>query len=296
MIRKAVIPAAGFGTRFLPASKAQPKEMLPIVDTPTIQYVVEEAVAAGIRDILVIVGRGKRAIEEHFDRNFELESELKAKGKTKELEAIRRISSLANIHFVWQKELNGLGDAISYAQDHVGNEPFAILLGDTIVDSPTPVTRQLIDLFDRYQESVVAVEAVERSKVSRYGVLKAKPVAKQLFLVEDFVEKPTIEEAPSNLVIAGRYVLTPEIFDCIARTRRGKNNEIQLTDAMRLLVKTRAMYALRFNGARYDIGSKLDFLKTNILFGLKQKELAAPLRAFLRQVSVQSCQKAGRKR
>ena len=283
MIRKAVIPAAGFGTRFLPATKAQPKEMLPIVDTPTIQYVVEEAVASGIRDILIIVGRGKRAIEEHFDRNFELESELEAKGKIKELEAMRRISSLANIHYVWQKELNGLGDAISYARDHVGNEPFAVLLGDTIVDSPKPVTRQLIGLFERYQESVVAVEAVERSKVSRYGVLKAQPVSKQLFLVEDFVEKPSVEDAPSNLVIAGRYVFTPEIFDCIARTRRGKNNEIQLTDAMRLLVKSRAMYALRFNGTRYDIGSKLDFLKTNILFGLKQKELAEPLRAFLRQ-------------
>ena len=282
MIRKAVIPAAGFGTRFLPATKSQPKEMLPIVDTPTIQYVVQEAVAAGIRDILMVIGKGKRAIEEHFDRSFELEAELAAKGKTAELQAIRRISEMANIHFVWQKELRGLGDAVLCARDHVGNEPFAVLLGDTVMDGPRPVIRQLMDVFDRYQESVVAVEAVERAKVSRYGVIKGRRVGDGLYLVEDFVEKPTPAEAPSNLVIASRYVLTPDIFGFLDKTGRGKNNEIQLTDAMRAMVKARAMYALRFEGTRYDIGNKLDFIKTNLIFGLKQPDMARDLRAFVR--------------
>ena len=282
MIRKAVIPAAGFGTRFLPATKSQPKEMLPVVDTPVIQYVVEEAAAAGIRDILMIIGRGKRAIEEHFDRNLELEAELEAKHRAAEAAAIRRISHLANIHFVWQKELKGLGDAIAHARDHVGREPFAVLLGDTILDARKPATRQLMDVFERYQEPVVAVEEVEWSKVSRYGVLDATRMTDSLYLVKDFIEKPTRAEAPSNLAIAGRYVFTPEIFDCLAQIGRGKNNEIQLTDAMRLLVRTRAMYALRFAGTRYDVGNKLDFIKTNVVFGLKQKDLAKDLRAFLR--------------
>jgi UTP--glucose-1-phosphate uridylyltransferase len=284
MIRKAVIPAAGFGTRFLPASKSQPKEMLPIVDTPTIQYVVEEAAQAGIRDILMVIGKGKRAIEEHFDRNFELEAELEAKGKKAELRMIRRISDLANIHFVWQKELRGLGDAVACARDHVGGEPFAVLLGDTVMDGPRPVIRQLMDVFDRYQESVVAVEAVERSKISRYGCIDGRRVADNLYLLKDFVEKPTPAEAPSNLVIAGRYVFTPDIFDHIERIGRGKNNEIQLTDAMRQLVQARAMYALKFDGCRHDIGNKLDFLKTNILFGLKQPDLERELRSFIRSL------------
>lgn len=285
MIRKAVIPAAGFGTRFLPATKSQPKEMLPIVDTPTIQYVVEEAVASGITDILMVIGKGKRAIEEHFDRNWELESELAAKGQTETLARIRRISELANIHFVWQKELRGLGDAVLCARDHVGNEPFAVLLGDTVMDGGRkPVTRQLLDVFERYQESVVAVEEVERAKVSRYGVIKGTSVTEKLYLLEDFVEKPAPEEAPSNLVIASRYVLTPDIFSFLGKTTRGKNNEIQLTDAMRQLVRSRAMYALRFDGVRYDIGNKLDFIKTNLIFGLKQKDLAKPLREFVRSL------------
>lgn len=282
MIRKAIIPAAGFGTRFLPAAKSQPKEMLPIVDTPVIQYVVEEAAAAGIRDILMIIGKGKRAIEEHFDRNFELESELAEKGKAAELEAIRRISNLANIHFVWQKELNGLGDALRYARDHVGQEPFAVLLGDTLIDSRPGVTRQLMDIYDRYQESVVALEEVPRAKVSRYGVIAGKPVNRHLYLVEDFIEKPSVAEAPSNLAIAGRYVFTPEIFTYLEDQAAGKNDEIQLTDAMRRMVKTRAMYGLRFDGTRYDLGNKLDFLKTNIIFGLQRKDLGRDLRAFLK--------------
>ncbi len=285
MIRKAVIPAAGFGTRFLPAAKSQPKEMLPIVDTPTIQYVVEEAVASGITDILMIIGRGKRAIEEHFDRNFDLESELEESGKRAELDAIRRISNLANVHFVWQKEMNGLGDAVSYARCHIGNEPFALLLGDTIVESDTPVTRQLMKIFERYRESVVALEEVERSKVSRYGVIAGSLVSKNLYMIEDFIEKPRVEEAPSNLAIAGRYVFTPDIFDCIARVSRGKNNEIQLTDAMRLMVKSSAMYGVRFMGARYDIGTKMDFIKTNVVFGLKRKDLKQELAAFVRELA-----------
>jgi UTP--glucose-1-phosphate uridylyltransferase len=282
-VSKAVIPAAGFGTRFLPATKSQPKEMLPIVDTPVIQHVVQEAVASGIQDILMVIGRGKRAIEEHFDRSFELEHELEAKGKVKELEAIRRISSLANIHFVWQKEMNGLGDAVRCARAHVGNEPFAVLLGDTILDGRgRPVTRQLLDVFERYQESVVAVEEVDPRKVSRYGVIKGTRVTERLYLLEDVVEKPAPAEAPSNLVIASRYVLTPDILEELDGTPRGKNNEIQLTDAMRQLVRKRAMYALRFEGVRYDVGNTLDFIKTNLVFALKDKELAQPLRAFMK--------------
>ncbi len=285
MIRKAVIPAAGFGTRFLPASKSQPKEMLPIVDTPTIQHVVEEAAAAGVTDILMIIGKGKRAIEEHFDRNFELEAELQGKGKETLLAQVLRISNLANIHFVWQKELKGLGDAVSYARDHVGREPFLLLLGDTLIQSKTSLARQLIDLYERYQESVVALETVERDKVESYGVIAGRPITDGLYLIEDLVEKPKPEEAPSNLAIAARYALSPDIFDYIARTPPGKNGEIQLTDAMRLMLKDRAMYGLVLDGQRFDIGNKLDFLKTNVAFGLNHPELGADFRAFLKQIA-----------
>jgi UTP--glucose-1-phosphate uridylyltransferase len=285
MIRKAVIPAAGFGTRLLPASKSQPKEMLPIVDTPTIQYVVEEAANAGVTDILMIIGKGKRAIEEHFDRNFDLENELQEKGRTEELAAIRRISALANIHFVWQKELNGLGDAVAYARDHVGREPFLLLLGDTLIQSRTSVVRRLIEVYDRYQESVVALETVERSKVDRYGVIGGRPIAGDVYLIDDLIEKPKPAEAPSNLAIAARYALSPDIFDYIARTPPGKNGEIQLTDAMRLMLKDRAMYGLVFEGTRFDIGNKLDFLKTNVVFGLAHPELGPDFRAFLKDLA-----------
>lgn len=283
MVKKAVIPAAGFGTRFLPASKSQPKEMLPIVDTPTIQYVVEEATASGITDILMIIGRGKRSIEEHFDRNFELEAELEEKGKATELEAIRRVTDLASIHFVWQKTLRGLGDAVSYARHHVGNEPFAVLLGDTLVEAGEPVTKQLIRVFERYGESVVALEAVDRSKVSRYGVMGGREIDDHLYLIEKLIEKPSVAEAPSNLAFAGRYVFTPGIFTHIEQTAPGKNDEIQLTDAMRQMVARRAMYGLHFEGRRYDIGNKLDFLKTNIAFGLKREELRGELLGFMRE-------------
>jgi UTP--glucose-1-phosphate uridylyltransferase len=286
MVRKAVIPAAGFGTRFLPASKSQPKEMLPIVDTPTIQYVVEEAVNAGITDILMIIGKGKRAIEEHFDRNWELEAELQEKGKLLELEQMRHISNLANVHFIWQKELNGLGDAISYARYHVGQEPFAVLLGDTLIEdkSGKSATKLLIDVFNRYQESVVILEKVAREKVSRYGIISGDVVKDSLYLINDFIEKPSVEEAPSDLAIAGRYVFTAEIFDYIDQTTPGKNNEIQVTDAMRKMVKNRAMYGVNFNGKRFDIGNKLDFLKTNIEFALRRPDLKDPLKNFLKEL------------
>ena len=285
MIRKAVIPAAGFGTRFLPATKSQPKEMLPIVDTPTIQYVVQEAVDSGITDIVMVIGKGKRAIEEHFDRSFQLEAQLTAQGKDRELELIRHISDMANIHFVWQKELRGLGDAVYCARHHVGNEPFAILLGDTVIRSDTPATRQLMGVFERYQESTVLLEEVDRSRVSRYGVIDGREIEDGLFLIRDLIEKPDIDEAPSNLVIASRYVLTPDIFQHLSSTKPGKGDEIQLTDAMRSLVVDKAMYGLRIKGKRYDIGNKLGFLKTNIEFALQRDDIAPELREFVRELA-----------
>ena len=285
MIRKAVIPAAGFGTRFLPASKSQPKEMLPIVDTPTIQHVVEEAVNAGVTDILMIIGKGKRSIEEHFDRNFELEAELQEKGRTAELKEIRRISELGNIHFVWQKEMKGLGDAVACARDHVGNEPFLLLLGDTLIRSQTPLIRRLMELHDRYQESVVALEKVDPSKVHLYGVVAGKSLGQDLYLIEDLVEKPKPAEAPSNLAIAARYALTPGIFDYLAKTPPARNGEIQLTDAMRLMLHDRAMYGVVCDGRRYDIGNKLDFLKTNVEFGLTHPEVGEDFRAYLKELA-----------
>ena len=289
MIKKAVIPAAGFGTRLLPVTKSQPKEMIPIVDTPTIQYVVEEAVESGITDILMVIGKGKRAIEEHFDRSFELELALEEKGKKEELEKIRNITKLADIHFVWQKELNGLGDAIRYARHHVGKEPFAVLLGDTIMesDSNVPVTKQLIEVFSRYQAPVVALEQVDPKLVYRYGVMDGKEMDSRIFKVNDFVEKPSPEEAPSNFVIAGRYVFTADIFDYLRVVPRGKNNEVQLTDAMSMMIKERAIYALHFEGKRHDIGNVVDFIKTNLLFGLKRDDMRKDLEEWIKEVAAE---------
>ena len=286
MVRKAVIPAAGYGTRFLPATKSQPKEMLPVVDTPTIQYVVNEAVESGIKDILLIIGRGKRAIEEHFARNYELEELLKAKGKEEELRLIQAVPDDVNIHFVWQHEQNGLGDAIRYARDHVGNEPFAVLLGDTVLESSEehPVTRQLMDVYNRYEELVVALEEVPRERVSRYGVIDGKEIGSGVYLVEDMVEKPSPAETPSNLVIASRYILPPEIFRALENTKPGKGGEIQLTDAMRILLADRAMYGYRFKGRRHDLGDKLEFLKTSILYALKREDMRDPLLAWMRDL------------
>ncbi len=287
MIRKAVIPAAGFGTRFLPATKSSPKEMLPIVETPVIQYVVEEAVASGITDIVMVIGRGKRAIEEHFDRSLELEAELERKGRLSELEAIRSISSLADIHFVWQREMNGLGDAVYCARHHVGDEPFAVLLGDTILDSDTPVTAQLMQVYDRYQGPVVALEEVSWDRVGRYGVIDGSEIDGGVMKMSDFVEKPSLEDAPSNLVFASRYVFTPDIFECLTNTERGKNNEIQLTDAMHMLLGTRSMYGLLFDGKRYDAGNKLDYLKTNIAFALKHDDLREDVIAHIKELATE---------
>jgi UTP--glucose-1-phosphate uridylyltransferase len=284
MIRKAVIPAAGLGTRFLPATKAQPKEMLPIIDTPTIQYVVQEAVDSGIDDILIITGKGKRAIEDHFDRNFELEQHLETMIEVTLLNEMRRLADMANIHFTRQKELNGLGDAIYCARYYVGSEPFAVLLGDTIVDSKIPVTRQLIDCFDQYQKTVVAVEKVPKEKVSRYGIVSGRPVGQSIHEVTGLIEKPPVDKSPSDMAIAGRYVLTASIFDAIEQVPLGKNNEIQLTDALQLLLKKEPAYCFTIAGKRYDIGNKLDYLKTQVEFGLKREEFAKPMREFLKKL------------
>lgn len=283
MIKKAVIPAAGLGTRFLPATKVQPKEMLPIIDTPTIQYVVQEAVDSGIDDILIISGKGKRAIEDHFDRNFELEAHLENQKKQSSYNEIRRLADMANIHFIRQKEANGLGDAIYSARHHVGNEPFAVLLGDTIIDSIIPAAQQMIDIYEQYRETIIAVETVPQEKVSRYGIVGGKKKSNRILEVSKLVEKPTIKQSPSTLAIAGRYILTPEIFKAIEKTPRGKNNEIQLTDAMRILLKREKIIAYTLEGKRHDIGNKLDYLKTTIEFAVKRPEFADPLMAFMKE-------------
>ena len=283
MVRKAVIPAAGLGTRFLPATKAQPKEMLPIIDTPTIQYVVQEAIDSGIDDILIISGKGKRAIEDHFDRNFELESRLQNSDDSNSLNEIRRISDMANIHFIRQKELRGLGDAIYHARLHTGNEPFAVLLGDTIINSVIPVTQQLIDVFNQYRHTILAVEEVPKDKVSRYGIIGGTKISDSIWEVSELVEKPEVEKSPSNLAIAGRYILTPEIYKAIEQTPPGKNGEIQLTDAMKIMLRRESIYCNIIEGKRYDIGNKLDYLKTTVEFALKRKEFAKPFREFLKE-------------
>lgn len=283
MIKKAVIPAAGLGTRFLPATKAQPKEMLPIIDTPTIQYVVQEAVDSGIEDILIISGKGKRALEDHFDRNFELEMALKNKNKSA-FNEIRKISDMANIHYVRQKELRGLGDAIYQAKYHIGDEPFAVLLGDTIIHSVIPVTQQLIDIYEQYKQIIVGVEQVIPEKISRYGIIGGNKLNESIWQLTEMVEKPSPEEAPSNLAFAGRYILTPEIFDAIENTEAGKNNEIQLTDAMKRFLSRGSVYSYTIEGKRYDIGDKLDYLKTTVEFGLLRKEFRTEFREFLKMI------------
>jgi UTP--glucose-1-phosphate uridylyltransferase len=282
MIKKAIIPAAGLGTRFLPATKAQPKEMLPIIDTPVIQYVVQEAIDSGIEDILIISGKGKRAIEDHFDRSFDLENQLLEKHDEKMYNEIRRISEMANIHYIRQKELNGLGDAIYYARQHTGNEPFAILLGDTVIDSLVPVTQQLIDVFEQYKQSIIGVEMIPNEKISRYGVIGGNKINDRITEVNQLVEKPSKKEAPSNLAIASRYILTPEIYKAIERTKSGLNNEVQLTDALRILLERESIYSYRYEGKRYDIGNKIDYIKTIIEFGLKHKEYKSDLMKFLK--------------
>jgi len=282
---KAVIPAAGLGTRFLPATKNSPKEMLPLVDKPAIQYVVEEAVASGITDILIITGRGKRAIEDHFDRNFELEALLERKGDSAQLDEMRRIAELADIHYVRQRETRGLGHAILCAKKHVGNEPFAVLLGDDVVFSQRPCLAQCLDAFDATGSSIIAVERVPPERIESYGVVAVGEAdARGLHPVERLVEKPRRGEAPSDLGILGRYVLTPAIFEELERTPPGKNGEIQLTDALQRLLARERLYAHAFEGKRYDLGDKLEWLKTNIEVALMRPEFRKPLLDFLNTV------------
>ncbi|HEY5595206.1 MAG TPA: UTP--glucose-1-phosphate uridylyltransferase GalU [Nitrospiria bacterium] len=283
---KAVIPAAGLGTRFLPATKASPKEMLPLVDKPLIQYVVEEAVAAGIREIIIITGRGKRAIEDHFDVSFELEENLRENGKKVLLKEIQAISDLADFCYVRQRHARGLGHAVLCARHLIGNEPFAVLLGDDILDAPVPALRQMIQVYERFRCPVVGVQPVPKSEVHQYGVIKATPVESDLYRIEDLVEKPLPEKAPSNLAVIGRYILTPEIFDALDKTPPGKNGEIQLTDALRILARQKAMYGKRLSGTRYDAGDKLGFLKATVEFGLKRPDLGKPFEQYLKSLKL----------
>jgi UTP--glucose-1-phosphate uridylyltransferase len=281
MVKKAVIPAAGLGTKFLPATKVQPKEMLPIIDKPAIQYVVEEAVDSGIDDILIIIGKGKRAIEDHFDRNRELEDYLLNTKSTDAYNEIRRIGDMANIHFIRQKEVSGLGSAILYAAQHIGDQPFAVLLGDSIIRSVIPVTQQLIDMYEQYKQSIIAVEQVPDEKVGRFGIIDGTAVNDSIRDVSQLVEKPDVKKSPSNLAIAGRYILTPEIFRSIEQTEPDKNNELQLTDALQVLLKREKIFSYQIEGTRYDLGSKLDFLKTNIEFALHRSDFSQDFKKYL---------------
>ena len=285
-IRKAVLPAAGLGTRFLPATKAQPKEMLPIVDKPTIQYVVEEAASSGIEDIIIVTGRGKNAIEDHFDRSLELQIALERKGKDGQLREIQRISELASFCYVRQEEPLGLGHAILVTRALVGNEPFAVLLGDDIIDAEVPCLRQMISVFDKYRSPIIAVQQVPREETSSYGIIDHKPVEDSVYRIEDLVEKPTPDTAPSDLAIIGRYILTPEIFDALEQTLPDERGEIQLTNGLRILLRTQAIYGLAFRGRRYDAGSKLGFLKATVQFALKRPDLAPGFRSYLKTLDL----------
>ncbi|MDD6308847.1 MAG: UTP--glucose-1-phosphate uridylyltransferase GalU [Clostridia bacterium] len=282
-ITKAVIPAAGLGTRFLPATKAVPKEMLPIVDTPTLQYIIEEAANSGIEDILIITGRGKRAIEDHFDKSYELENELARAGKEELLPRLEYISSLANIHYVRQKQALGLGHAIHCAKSFVGQEPFAILLGDDVVRAEKPCLRQMIDVYDRYGASVLGVQEVPDADVSKYGIVDAEYIEENVHRVMDMVEKPSFIEAPSNIAVLGRYIITPEIFTILEKTKPGAGGEIQLTDALRELAKEQPMYCYTFEGKRYDVGSKIGFLKATVEYALAREDIGASFLEYLRK-------------
>ncbi|MFT8350679.1 UTP--glucose-1-phosphate uridylyltransferase GalU [Clostridium saccharoperbutylacetonicum] len=284
-VKKAIIPAAGLGTRFLPATKAQPKEMLPIVDKPTIQYIVEEAVASGIEEILIITGRNKKSIEDHFDKSIELELELEKSGKAELLELVRGISDMVDIHYIRQKEPRGLGHAIHCAKTFVGNEPFAVLLGDDVVDSETPCLKQLIDCFSEYKTTILGVQTVSEENVSKYGIVDGLHIEDRVYKVKDLVEKPAKEEAPSNVAILGRYIITPEIFNILENTKPGKGGEIQLTDALKTLISKEAIYAYNFEGKRYDVGDKFGFLQATIEFALKKDELREEVLGYLNSKS-----------
>lgn len=283
-IRKAIIPAAGLGTRFLPVTKAMPKEMLPIVDKPTIQYIVEEAVASGIEDIIIVTGKGKRAIEDHFDNSFELEYNLSEKKKWDLLEEVRKSSEMADIHYIRQKEPKGLGHAIWCARKFIGDEPFAVLLGDDIVESEVPCLKQMIDVFDYERASVVGVQPVPWEEVSRYGVVDASELRERVYLAKQLVEKPAADKAPSNLAIMGRYILTPKIFEILGEQQVGVNGEIQLTDAISKLGESERIVAYNFEGTRHDVGEKLGFIKTTLHYALKNQELREDLLAYMKQI------------
>ncbi len=285
-IRKAIFPAAGLGTRFLPATKASPKEMLPLVDKPLIQYAVEEAVASGCESLLIITGRDKSAIENHFDISFELEQLLKEKGKTELFEQVRAISEIARISYTRQKQALGLGHAIYQAKDFVGSEPFAALLADDVVDAERPALRQMMDVYEKYESPVIATMQVPGEAISRFGVIDAEEVEPGVFQIKDMVEKPAYAEAPSDLAIIGRYIFTPDIFDAIERTEPGAGGEIQITDAMRISLKERPFYAVKLEGTRHDAGDKLGFLIATVEYALKREDLGGPFREYLKDLDL----------
>jgi len=286
-ITKAVIPAAGLGTRFLPITKSMPKEMLPIIDRPVIHYVVEEALLSGIDDILIISGRKKRAIEDYFDHSPELESHLKSKNEADKLKLLEDVYSHCSIHYIRQKEPHGLGDAVQIAKKHIGNEPFAVLLGDDILQDTIPCTLQLINAFKKTHSSIIAVQETPKEKISSYGIIKGQKIDDSLHLLEDIVEKPSVQDAPSNLGAIGRYLFTPEIFDCIHEVVPGIGGEIQLTDAVKKLLKKQHVYAYNFLGKRFDTGDKLGYIETIIDFGLRDEQMGEQLREYLKLVMKQ---------
>src|SRR5579884_2281443 len=288
-VRKAVFPAAGLGTRFLPATKAQPKEMLPLVDKPIIQYGVEEALAAGCDQIIIVTGRGKSSIEDHFDVSYELEKMLEERGKTELLAIVRQSSDMIHVAYVRQKEAMGLGHAVLMARELVGNEPFAVLLADDVIDAQKPCLKQMMDVFEEQQSSVIATQKIDGPAISAYGVLDAKPVdgfGGRLYDVSNMVEKPSLAEAPSNLAIIGRYILTPHIFECLSRTPLGTGGELQLTDGMKLLLQSEKLYGYVFEGKRHDTGDKLGFLKATVEFALKRPDLGGDLKAWLKELKL----------
>ncbi|WP_456095655.1 UTP--glucose-1-phosphate uridylyltransferase GalU [Peptostreptococcus sp.] len=294
VVKKAVIPAAGLGTRFLPATKAQPKEMLPIVDKPTLQYIIEEAVASGVEEILIITGRNKKSIEDHFDKSVELELELENKGKTDLLEIVRGISNMVNIHYIRQKEPKGLGDAIYCARYFIGDEPFAIMLGDDMVDNGQgpPCLKQLIDAYETHNASILGVQEVDKENTDKYGIIDGQKLSDNIYKVKALVEKPDPDQAPSNVAILGRYIITPQIFDILGQIPPGKNGEIQLTDALEILKDKEDMYAYVFEGRRYDLGDKLGFLQATVDAALKKPELRDEFLRYLNQV----CEKENKER
>ncbi|MGV8145337.1 MAG: UTP--glucose-1-phosphate uridylyltransferase GalU [Alkaliphilus sp.] len=283
-VRRAIIPAAGLGTRFLPATKAQPKEMLPIVDKPTIQYIIEEAIESGIEEILIITGRNKRAIEDHFDKSVELEFELEKKGKHNSLDEIRKISDMVNIHYIRQKEPKGLGHAINCAKSFIGDEPFAVLLGDDIVYAKKPCLKQMIVIYNEYKTSILGVQEIPCEDISKYGIVDAKHIEGRVHKVKGLVEKPTVENAPSNIAILGRYIISPAIFEILEKTKPDKGGEIQLTDALMELAQKEAIYAYECEGKRYDVGNKQGFLEATVEFALRREDLRDDFLKYLVQI------------